>query len=128
MNKRATEIDTIAKKFVLHHFVDLEVKCENGLSDLHFEERPGTTYCIIHNILKNSCEAIKEAVMKAMGTGMAGAAFAEIVVRHHDSGQPFVELVGETAARAAALGIESWSLTITHSRSTAAAVAIAERR
>ena len=69
--------------------------------------------------------AAKEAVMKALGTGMAGANFADIRIRHHDSGQPWVELSGKAAEKAAALGVSGWHLSITHSRSTAAAVAIA---
>jgi len=69
--------------------------------------------------------AAKEAVMKALGTGMAGANFADIRIRHHDSGQPWVELSGKAAEKAASLGIGGWHLSITHSKSTAAAVAIA---
>jgi holo-[acyl-carrier protein] synthase len=69
--------------------------------------------------------AAKEAVMKALGTGMAGANFADIRIRHHDSGQPWVELSGKAAELAGSLGIASWHLSITHSKSTAAAVAIA---
>jgi len=69
--------------------------------------------------------AAKEAVMKAMGTGMAGASFREIRIRHQDSGQPFVELLGETRRRAESMGIGAWQLSITHTRQTAAAVAIA---
>jgi holo-[acyl-carrier protein] synthase len=71
--------------------------------------------------------AAKEAVMKALGTGMAGANFSDIRIRHHDSGQPWVELEGSAAARAAALGVSSWQLSITHTKSAAAAVAIALR-
>ena len=69
--------------------------------------------------------AAKEAVMKALGTGMAGASFREIAIRHHDSGQPRVELTGDTLAKATSMGIGGWLLSITHSRATAAAVAIA---
>ena len=69
--------------------------------------------------------AAKEAVMKALGTGMAGANFADIRIRHNDSGQPWVELSGKAAERAAAMGVTAWHLSITHSKSTAAAVAIA---
>lgn len=71
--------------------------------------------------------AAKEAVMKALGTGMAGAAFSEIAIRHTDGGQPFVELGGATAKKAAELGVTSWQLSISHSKLTAGAVAIALR-
>jgi len=69
--------------------------------------------------------AAKEAVMKALGTGMAGAAFNEIAIRNHATGQPYVELRAGTARRAAERGIGSWRLSITHSRTAAAAVALA---
>jgi holo-[acyl-carrier protein] synthase len=69
--------------------------------------------------------AAKEAVMKALGTGMAGANFADIRVRHRDSGQPYVELEGKAAEKAAELGVGAWEISITHSKTTAAAVAIA---
>jgi len=69
--------------------------------------------------------AAKEAVMKALGTGMSGASFREIRVRHTAAGQPFVELDGGTRARADSLGIRAWQVSITHSRTAAAAVAVA---
>ena len=71
--------------------------------------------------------AAKEAVMKALGTGMAGAAFGEIAVLRDQGGAPYVRLEGKTAELANGLSIERWHISITHSRSTAAAVAIAER-
>ena len=69
--------------------------------------------------------AAKEAVMKALGTGMAGANFADIRILHHDSGQPYVELEGTALARAESMAVSGWQLSITHSKTTAAAVAIA---
>ena len=69
--------------------------------------------------------AAKEAVMKALGTGMAGAAFAEIEIRHTQAGQPRVELHGETREAAVAAGVASFHLSITHNKTTAAAVAVA---
>ena len=72
--------------------------------------------------------AAKEAVMKALGTGMAGANFADIRVLHHDSGQPYVVLEGTAAEKAAELGVGAWNVSITHSKTTAAAVAIAVGR
>jgi len=69
--------------------------------------------------------AAKEAVMKALGTGMAGANFADIRIRHEDSGQPYVELEGRAKRRADEMGVTGWRLSISHSKSTAAAVALA---
>jgi holo-[acyl-carrier protein] synthase len=69
--------------------------------------------------------AAKEAVMKALGTGMAGANFSDIRVRHFDSGQPYIELEGKARRKADELGVRAWHVSITHSKTTAAAVAIA---
>ncbi len=69
--------------------------------------------------------AVKEAVMKALGTGMAGARFAEIRVVHLDSGQPTIALEGLALEHAQKRGVTGWQVSITHTKQTAAAVAIA---
>ncbi|MFQ5844679.1 MAG: holo-ACP synthase, partial [Planctomycetota bacterium] len=63
--------------------------------------------------------------MKALGTGMAGVSFREIGVLREPGGAPFLRLEGKARDRARALGIGDWHLSITHSRETAAAVALA---
>ena len=69
--------------------------------------------------------AAKEAVMKALGTGMAGAAFKDIAVLNRPNGEPYVRLSGRAQETAAKRGVRDWHLSITHSRTMAAAVAIA---
>ncbi|MHC4548899.1 MAG: holo-ACP synthase [Planctomycetota bacterium] len=68
--------------------------------------------------------AAKEAVMKALGTGMSGAGFTEIGILNREKGQPYVVLRGSALARAEKLGIRDWRISITHSKRSAAAVAI----
>ncbi len=65
--------------------------------------------------------AAKEAVLKALGTGLGGADFADIEVVRLDSGQPILRITGRAAERAAELGIDRWLLTITHSEHLAQA-------
>ncbi|MER6997964.1 holo-ACP synthase [Streptomyces sp. NPDC000410] len=60
--------------------------------------------------------AAKEAVLKALGVGIEGAALTDIEVVRLDSGRPRLELTGRAAARAEAAGIRSWLLTMSHSR------------
>jgi holo-[acyl-carrier protein] synthase len=69
--------------------------------------------------------AAKEAVMKALGTGMAGAAFKDIAILNRPNGEPYVRLSGRAQETAKKRGIRDWRLSITHSRTMAAAVAIA---
>jgi holo-[acyl-carrier protein] synthase len=66
----------------------------------------------------------KEAVGKALGFGVARA-FAWKEVEIVGRPKPSVHLSGRLAERAAALGIDSIDLSMTHSRELAQAVAIA---
>lgn len=59
--------------------------------------------------------AIKEAVMKGLGTGFGeGIGFLDIEVLILPSGQPSVKLHGNAAARAAELGIVIWLVSTSH--------------
>jgi holo-[acyl-carrier protein] synthase len=69
--------------------------------------------------------AAKEAVMKALGTGMAGAAFKEIAILNRPGGEPYVRLTGRALETANRRAVRDWRISITHSRTMAAAVAIA---
>ena len=70
--------------------------------------------------------AAKEAVMKVLGQGFGdGIAFREIeVVR--ERGAPTLRITGVAAARATALGISRWHLSLTHTATTAIAYVIGE--
>lgn len=71
--------------------------------------------------------AAKEAVLKALGTGYAkGLAFHEVEVLRNANGAPRLVLHGAARARAADLGITKVLVSITHTRSDAHAVAVAE--
>ena len=71
--------------------------------------------------------AVKEAVMKALGTGWTrGVRWVDIEVVRASGGPPELVLHGETAAIAHARGIDRWHVTITHDVGIAAAVVVAE--
>ncbi len=71
--------------------------------------------------------AVKEAVMKALGTGWArGVRWRDIEVVRAPGAAPALELHGRTAELARARGIARFHITITHDAGIAAAVAIAE--
>jgi holo-[acyl-carrier protein] synthase len=71
--------------------------------------------------------AVKEAVMKLLGTGWArGVRWRDIEVAREPGRAPEVRLHGESARIAARRGIARIHVTITHDAGIAAAVAVAE--
>ena len=63
--------------------------------------------------------AAKEAVLKALGTGLGGADFTDIEVVKEPNGKPELAITGRAAALAAELGIKRWLITISHSENLA---------
>ena len=71
--------------------------------------------------------AVKEAVMKVLGTGWThGVRWVDIEVVRPPGQAPTVALHGESARIAEARGIRTVHVTITHDAGLAAAVAVAE--
>lgn len=71
--------------------------------------------------------AAKEAVLKALGTGIGPLSFHEISISRTDVGQPVIEVHGRAALIAAQHRISRWHLSISHERGAAIACAIAEQ-
>jgi len=69
--------------------------------------------------------AAKEAAVKALGCGIGPVSWQEVRVRHNPQGLPYLGLSGAADRIARNKGIASWSLSITHTRDLAAAVAVA---
>ena len=70
--------------------------------------------------------AVKEAVVKAMGTGLIGnMTWPDIEVLRKETGTPNVFLSGAVAEIAATLGIGAWFVSISHCDEYAVASAIA---
>jgi holo-[acyl-carrier protein] synthase len=71
--------------------------------------------------------AVKEACMKALGTGWSGGVrWRDVEVLRLPAGKPSIDLHGEAARRMKALGADVAHCTITHSRDHAVAVVILE--
>ncbi len=69
--------------------------------------------------------AAKEATLKALGTGLRdGMAWTDIEVMLDPLGAPLIRLEGAVAAAAAARGIDSWMVSISHGREYAVATVI----
>ena len=69
--------------------------------------------------------AAKEAVSKVLGLGVRGVGWREIEVLPNWAGQPQVHLHRRAANRAEALGLEEVTVSISHERHMAVAVAVA---
>ena len=72
--------------------------------------------------------AAKEALMKAIGNGIRqGVWFTQIEVLNHENGQPYVRVSGEAESRLRELGVLKIHVSLTHTKSAAAAVIILEK-
>ncbi len=69
--------------------------------------------------------AAKEAVAKALGCGIGAVGWQEIEILRGPQGEPELCLHGEAQRRAAELGLDTWSLSISHSQTHAVALAVA---
>ncbi len=73
--------------------------------------------------------AAKEAVSKALGVGIqhqAGVDWREIQVVSTERGKPEVQLSGKAARRAEEIGLQSFALSLSHTREHAIAVVVAQ--
>ena len=68
--------------------------------------------------------AAKEAVAKALGCGIGDVAWKEIEILRTDIGAPQLVLHGAAAVISKKLGIENWSISISHTKSCAIAMAV----
>ena len=83
------------------------------------------------NYIGDSCNkaagifAAKEAVAKALGCGIGPISWQDIYISHSKSNQPVVTLHNRAHVIAKELHIQQWSISITHTKKTAAAIAVA---
>ena len=69
--------------------------------------------------------AAKEAVAKALGCGIGPISWQDIAISHTPDNQPIVTLLSRAQEKAKTLHIKQWSISITHTKKTAAAIAVA---
>lgn len=69
--------------------------------------------------------AAKEAVAKALGTGIGKISWQDIEILNDECGAPKLILHGKAAELAEQLGLSVWSVSITHLKEYAAATAAA---
>lgn len=71
--------------------------------------------------------AAKEALTKALGTGLSGGSIQDICVLHDKCGAPYYDLRGAFAQHASQRHVTNLHLSISHDGDVAVAFAIAER-
>jgi holo-[acyl-carrier protein] synthase len=69
--------------------------------------------------------AAKEAVSKALGTGIGPISWREVETLHKRSGEPYLVLHGTAEKKAQELGLAVWAVSLSHSRENAIAVVVA---
>ncbi|MDX2163641.1 MAG: holo-ACP synthase [bacterium] len=67
----------------------------------------------------------KEAVAKALGTGIGDISWQEIEILPDARGRPVLHLHGAAAALAAEIGLHQWDISLTHTETLASAVVVA---
>lgn len=100
--------DSIRKRFIERVFTALEIS------------QAADRYDVFSGLF-----AAKEAVSKALGTGIGFVAWKDIEIVHLNTGQPLVKLHGNAKDVAEQLGLSTWSVSISHDRNKAIAVAVA---
>ncbi|MDQ1375618.1 MAG: holo-[acyl-carrier protein] synthase [Actinomycetota bacterium] len=69
--------------------------------------------------------AAKEAAMKALGVGIGAVGWHDVEVVRADGGAPALRVTGRAAALAAAQGVRTWRVSLTHTDAAAEAIVIA---
>jgi holo-[acyl-carrier protein] synthase len=67
----------------------------------------------------------KEAISKALGTGLVGVDWPEMEILSDPRGKPIVHLYGRAQKRAEALGLSHWAISLTHTKEHAIAMVVA---
>ena len=69
--------------------------------------------------------AVKEAVSKALGTGIGKVAWRDIEIVHLPSGEPALTLHGYAKEISQSKGLEEWAISISHDGGLAIAMVVA---
>ena len=69
--------------------------------------------------------AAKEAVAKALGTGIGDVGWKEIEIINGPRRQPILRLHGEAERLSETMGLEEWAISLSHTHEHAVAVAVA---
>jgi holo-[acyl-carrier protein] synthase len=69
--------------------------------------------------------AAKEAAAKALGTGIGRISWQEIEIEHGPANEPVLRLTGMAAQLAFEMGLNTWSISLSHTNTQALAMVVA---
>jgi holo-[acyl-carrier protein] synthase len=102
-----------------------------AIQNYHFTERVFTPAEVTETDSKSyrlaGFFAAKEALLKAMGTGLSGFSWQEMEVRHNPQGAPYFEVTGKVAHFLKVIQVTRIHLSISHCREYAIANVILEK-
>lgn len=98
----------LRKRFLIRVFTDQEMEDCNG----HDQKFAGRF-------------AVKEAVAKALGTGIGPVSWKDIEIISQENGEPFLVLHNKAHEIAENLGLVQWSISISHTSEHAIGLAVA---
>jgi holo-[acyl-carrier protein] synthase len=108
IERLARAVSRWGHRFLAHVYTDAEVAlCRGRVPDLAVRF------------------AGKEAISKALGTGLVGVSWREMEILVDPRGKPLVKLHGRAAQRASRLGLEEFAISLSHSRDSALAFVVA---
>jgi holo-[acyl-carrier protein] synthase len=112
------EVDRLRRAMARHASIEARLFTDIERADARRSRDPATHFAARF--------AAKEAAMKAMGVGLGAVRWHDIEVRRDNAtGAPHLHVEGRAAARAHALGVTSWHVSLTHTATAAAAVVVA---
>lgn len=103
------------------HNAHFRARCFTGAENAYFAERGQSA---VQSVA--AAFAAKEAVLKALGTGLSGAPLADIGVEHLESGAPSLRLTGKASQLASAQGPYRMWLSLSHQGNMAVAMVVWE--
>ncbi len=71
--------------------------------------------------------AVKEAVGKALGTGIGDVSWQDIEIVNEENGQPVLRLHGDAQRIASQQGLDYWTISLSHTAAYAVGMAVAVR-
>ena len=72
--------------------------------------------------------AVKEAVAKAMGTGIGDISWQDIEIVNEENGRPTLVLHGAASAMSRTMGLKLWSISLSHTHTHAIGMVVAANK